>query len=90
MGHVGVASVATLAQNIEAYEERKDEMESDHMGKWVIFYDGDYIDDFDDFQDAAMLAIRKWGRGPYLIRLVGENEPVIPTAILSGPVHGAG
>ncbi len=90
MGRVGAGSVATLAQNIKAYEERKDEMESEHGGKWVIFYDGDYVDDFDDFQDAAMLAIRKWGRGPYLIRLVGEREAVIPTAVLPGPVHGAG
>ena len=89
MGRVGAASVATLAQNIEAYEERKGEMESEHMDRWVIFYDGDYIDDFDDFQDAAMLAIRKWGCGPYLIRLVGELEAVIPTAVLPGPAHGA-
>jgi len=89
MGRVGAASVATLTQNIEAYEERKDEMESEHMDRWVIFYDGDYIDDFDDFQDAAMLAIRKWGRGPYLIRLVGEREAVIPTAVLPDPAHGA-
>ncbi len=36
-----------------------------------------------------MLAIRKWGRGPYLIRLVGEREAVIPTAVLPGSVHGA-
>lgn len=89
MGRVGAGSVATLAQNIKAYEERKDEMESEHRGKWVIFYDGDYVDDFDDFQDAAMLAIRNWGRGPYLIRLVGEREAVIPTAVLPGSVHGA-
>lgn len=89
MGRVGAASVATLAQNIESYEERKDEMESEHRGKWVIFYDGEYVDDFGDFQDAAMLAIRNWGRGPYLIRLVGEREAVIPTAVLPGTVHGA-
>lgn len=84
-----VVELATLDENIEAYERRRDEMEAKYRDQWVVFVDREFVDAFDDFQEAARTAIRRWGRGPYFIRLVGEEPRVIPTSLMSRTVDAA-
>ena len=84
-----IGELATLDENIEAYERRRDEMEARYRDQWVVFVDREFVEAFDDFQEAAMMAIRRWGRGPYLIRLVGEEPRVIPMALISRSVDAA-
>ena len=86
---VEIGELATLDENIEAYERRRDEMEAKYRDQWVVFVDGEFVDAFDDFQEAAMMAIRRWGKGPYLIRLVGEEPRVIPMSLISRSVDAA-
>ena len=86
---VEVGELATLDENIEAYERRRDEMEARYRDQWVVFVDREFVEAFDDFQEAAMMAIRRWGRGPYLIRLVGEEPRVIPMSLISRSVDAA-
>ena len=69
---------------IAAYERVREGLESDHFGQWVIFHDEHFIGAFDDFQDAAQTAVERFGRGPYLIRLVGEGPRVLPASVLYG------
>ncbi len=90
MPMVDVVELATLDENIEAYERQRDEMEAKYRDRWVVFVDREFVEDFDDFQEAAMMAIRRWERGPYLIRLVGEEPRVIPTSLISRSVDAAG
>lgn len=61
-----------LDKNIAAYEAQLKELEKHHMGKWVVFHDSDLVDAFDTLDNAANEAVRRFGRGPYLIRQVGE------------------
>ena len=68
---------ATLDQNIKAYKLMRDELEANHMDQWVVFYDEELVGTFDDFQDAANSAVTRFGRGPYLIKLIGEPEWVM-------------
>lgn len=89
MPMVEVVELATLDENIEAYERRRDEMEARYRDQWVVFVDREFVEAFDDFQEAAMMAIRRWGRGPYLIRLVGEEPRVIPMSLISRSVDAA-
>ena len=63
--------MTTLSTQIAAYEEMRDVLEVDHFGKWVVFYDEDLIDTYESFEEAAEDAVRRFGRGPYLIRQVG-------------------
>ena len=84
-----VVELATLDENIEAYERRRDEMEVKYRDQWVVFVDEEFIEAFDDFQEAAMMAIRRWGKGPYLIRLVGEEPRMIPMSLISRSVDAA-
>ena len=65
---------ASVQDNIRAYEARQEEMEKYYMGKYVVFYNREKIDTFDTFDAAAREAIRRFGRGPYLIRKVGQRE----------------
>ena len=89
MPMVEIGELATLDENIEAYERRRDEMEARYRDQWVVFVDREFVEAFDDFQEAAMMAIRRWGRGPYLIRLVGEEPRVIPMSLISRSVDAA-
>ncbi len=62
-----------LSEEIAAYEKMRDILETDYFGKWVIVHDGQLVGVYDDFQEVAADAVRKFGRGPYLIRQVGEQ-----------------
>lgn len=76
-----------LDKNIAAYEARLKELEKHHMGKWVVFHDCDLVDAFDAFHNAADHAARRFGRGPYLIRQVGEPPACfVPRPIPCQPV----
>ena len=67
---------ATLDENIAAYEKTRSQLESEDFGKWVVFYDEELAGTYVDFQDAAAEAVKRFGRGPYLIRQVGVRRVV--------------
>jgi len=57
-------------------------LEANENGRWVIFYDGEFSQSFEDFQDAAAFAVEQYGRGPYLIRQVGAPPIRLPASVL--------
>ena len=60
-----------------------DYLENEHFGKWVLFYDEEFIESYDDFQDAGYEALKRFGRGPYLIRQVGVKKVIrLPYVVL--------
>jgi len=78
--------VATLEDNIKAYESKLSEMELHYLGKVVVFYDGEFIESFDNFNNAGEFATKTYGRGPYLIREVGAPTSYrMPTSIMYQP-----
>ena len=62
---------ATLDENIAAYDAMRDHLELEYFGKWVVFYNEEFVGSYDESQDAAYAAIERYDRGPYLIRQVG-------------------
>ncbi len=76
-----------LSRQIEAYDEMRGRLEMDYMGKWVVFYGMELIGVHDDFQDAAEEAVSKFGRGPYLIKQVGEPPLVLPASVQYRPIR---
>ncbi len=70
--------VATLEENIAAYEEVVDDLELEHLDKWVTFYDCDLVGTYQSSEDAAKDAIFRFGRGPYLIKRVGVRSWRMP------------
>ena len=73
---------ATLEQNIAAFERMQDQLEADHMGRWVVVDNEQLIDTFNDFQDAANLVIEKIGPG-CLLRQVGRPPAQLPALRIS-------
>lgn len=69
-----------LETEIAAYEAKRVELERHYKGKFVIFHDGEFIGAFDSFDAAADEAVRRFGRGPYLIRQVGVPVAPVPTS----------
>ena len=69
--------MATLDENIAVYNKMRDYLEMELFGRWVVFHDeqlaGSYVD-----EDAAVDAIKRFGRGPYLIRKVGKAPLRLP------------
>lgn len=73
--------VATLNENIAAYDKMRDFLEIEHFGKWVVFYGEELAGTYDDFQDAAAETVKRFGRGPYLIRQVGRPPLRLPASV---------
>ena len=76
--------MAKLSQEIAAYNSRRNELEADYFGKWVVFHDEDLAGSFSSFEQALEDATIRFGRGPYLIRRVGQGPLQLPASVLYG------
>jgi len=79
--------MADLEEEIATFETMRSELESRHMGKWVLFRDRKLISTFEDFEQAAEEAVKRFGRGPYLIRQVGAPPVTLPASVMFNPVY---
>ena len=80
------AEAPTLTREIAAYEGMRSELETDHLGKWVVVHGGELVGLYDTFDDAAAQAIEQFGSGPYLIREIGAPPITLPASVLYNPV----
>ena len=81
--------MGVLDREIAAYENMRDTLEREHQSKWVVIYGEELVGAYNDFQDAAADATRRYGRGPYLIRQVGASPATLPASVLYRPVNYA-
>lgn len=82
--------MATLRNEIAAYERMRNDLELDHLGKWVVVHDEKLIGAYESFETAADEAVQRFGRGPYLIRQVGAPPLVLPASVRYRPIHTGG
>jgi hypothetical protein len=71
-----------LEHEIKAFDKMRPVLEQHHMGKFVVIRDTKLIGAFDTLDAAAGEAIRRFGRGPYLIRQVGAPPTVLPASVM--------
>ena len=71
-----------LSCQIKVYEERRGELEVDYSGKWVVFHGGYLVNVYNTFTETIEDAVKQFGRGPYLIRQVGQGPAALPIATL--------
>lgn len=79
--------MARLNDEITAYDRMRADLETQHNGQWVVIRDGALQGAYDEFEAAAEEAVRRFGRGPYLIRQVGAGPLVLPASVQFRPVH---
>lgn len=66
---------ASLKADIAAYDQMRDVLEADHLGKWVVFHEKEFVDAYDSLALAAYDAEQRFGNDSFLIRQVGEESP---------------
>jgi hypothetical protein len=70
-----------LETEIHAFEDKREELERHHKGKFVVFHSDEFVGAFDTFDAAASEAVRRFGHGPYLIRQVGVERPPMSASL---------
>ena len=80
----------TLKKEIAAYENLRSDLETEHLGEWVLVHDEQLIGTYKSFAAAADYAVQRFGRGPYLIREVGAPPTPLPASVLYRPVNVEG
>lgn len=70
-----------LDQEIALYESKKSEFEKENLGKWVLIHENT-VYFYDNFENVAQEAVKKFGAGPYLIRQVGASPVVLPASVM--------
>lgn len=78
-----------LDREIEAFERMRSSLEEHRMGKWVLICGGELIGAFDNVDNVAREAIRRFGRGPYPIREVGAGPWRLPASVQYRRVYAA-
>jgi hypothetical protein len=78
--------MAELKREIAAYERMRSDLEADSLGKWAVVHDEILVGIFDTFEAAAQIAVKKFGRGPYLIRQIGATALTLPASVMYSPV----
>jgi hypothetical protein len=81
--------MATLRDEIETYETIRPDLEAQHLGKWALVYRKALVDVFENFDAVAAEAVRRFGRGPYLIRQIGSRAVTLPTSVMYGPLNAS-
>ena len=80
-----MAAPAGLGANIEADEAMKDELEKEHLSKYVVFHDRKLVDAFKTADRAITHALKTFGVAPYLIRRVGARRTLrLPSSLALG------
>ncbi len=82
--------MATLSNEIAAYERMRNDLEVDHLGEWVVVRDEKLVGTYESLEKAADDAVQRFGRGPYLIRRIGAPPLVLPASVKYRPVHAGG
>jgi hypothetical protein len=84
---VGSRLMASLREDIAAFDRMKAELEVSHFHEWAVFHEGKFVDAFSDFEAAATMAVDRFGDGPYLIRQVGAGSVQLPGGMIFRPAH---
>lgn len=78
-----------LEQEITAFEGLRGALEAEHPGKWIVMRGRELVGAYDSFDLAAADAVKRFGRGPYLIRQVGSVPVIIPASAIYNFHHAS-
>jgi len=81
--------MTVLRADIQAYENARAELEAGHVGEWAVFYSGEFVGVFPLFEEAATVAVDRFGSGPYLIRQVGVETIPLSSTMVFRPSHAS-
>lgn len=74
--------MADLDIELAAYRSQLFDLEQQFFGKWVVFHGDERVGIFEMFETAANEAVKRFGRGPYLIRKIGAPPVSLPVCVV--------
>ena len=80
---------SSLATEMRTYGARRCELEKLYFGKFIVIKGTEVVGAWDTLAAAAEEAVRRFGRGPYLIRQVGAPPAMLPASVLFRPAGNA-
>lgn len=64
-----------LCQEYAVYESKRERLEAAHTGKYVLIKFDEVVGTYNTLDDALRVAVKRFGRGPYLIEEIGLPQP---------------
>lgn len=64
-----------LAEELETYQENKEELLGQHEGKFALVHDGEVVKVFDSKEDAISSGYERFGNTPFLVKRIVKVEP---------------
>jgi hypothetical protein len=74
--------MANVIEDIAAFDAMRPGLETEHLGEWVVFHERQLAGVYPTMEKAAEDAVRRFGRGPYLIRCVGAPPMTLPASVM--------
>ena len=72
-----VRAEGVLDREYAVFDSMKERLEAEHRLEWVLIHEDEFVGVFKQFEDAADVAVRRFGRGPYLITQIGAPPTYI-------------
>ena len=72
-----------LKAEIAYYDEHSKELLLKYPNRFVLIHDDQLIGDFESRAEAVAEGVRRYGRGPFLIRRTGDKQIVLTAPALS-------
>lgn len=76
--------MASLADQIKAYEATLPQLKAEHGSKWAVLVDCTFKGAFDGYEQASHFARESFPSGGYLIRHMDEEPVTAPFLTLRG------
>ena len=73
-----VSSMGVLQTEISLHETMLSDLERDHYREWVLIRGAEFVGTFASFEEAGSEAVKRFGRGPCLIRKIGAPPLSLP------------
>ena len=74
--------MATIEDEIAAFETMQAQLEADHLGEWILMKDRQRVGLFPSFAAAAAEGLRLFGRDSYLVREIGAEPIRLPVSVI--------
>lgn len=75
--------MALFDTEIAFYEQQKERLIHEHTNRHLLIKGNKLINSFATRDAAVKEGVRRFGRGPFLVRLSGENTPTVTVPALS-------
>lgn len=80
---MGAPQKTLLRRELKFYEQHRDQLLRDHTNRHLLIKGSELIGSFETSDQAVGEGVRRFGVGPFLVRLAGTDTPTATVPVLS-------